>query len=153
MPRKHTNSQDVRKLKTTCHAYVYAYVSREFCVPREIKTKFNHANLFLFLLSVPFNEDDPENLKNYPCCDYNCCCGCCRRHFICTFPHYRRWRKVQYVASWVVLDPLMDLFITLCILGNTAFLMMDHEEISDNLAYISEEGNKVGRMAEILSLT
>ncbi|XP_030833315.1 sodium channel protein type 4 subunit alpha B isoform X3 [Strongylocentrotus purpuratus] len=93
--------------------------------------------------AIPFNEDDPDNLKNYPCCDYNCCCGCCRRNFICTFPHYRRWRKVQYIASWVVLDPLMDLFITLCILGNTAFLMMDHEEISDSLAYISEEGNKV----------
>ncbi|XP_041464488.1 sodium channel protein 1 brain-like isoform X3 [Lytechinus variegatus] len=92
---------------------------------------------------IPFNEDDPDNQMDHPCCDYKCCCGCCRRNFICTVPHYRRWRKVQYVASWVVLDPLMDLFITLCILGNTAFLMMDHEEIDNNLAYISEEGNKV----------
>ncbi|XP_071488688.1 LOW QUALITY PROTEIN: sodium channel protein 1 brain-like [Diadema antillarum] len=89
------------------------------------------------------DDSDPANRRDVPCCDYSSCCGCCRRNFICPYPHYRRWRVVQYWAGWIVLDPLMDLFITLCIVGNTVFLAMDHNGIPETLRNVSEKGNEV----------
>ena len=56
---------------------------------------------------------------------------------------YRNLRKGQYYCALFVLDPLMDLFITLCILLNTVFLMLDHHNINAEMDNVLDIGNKV----------
>ncbi|XP_066274287.1 sodium channel protein type 4 subunit alpha-like isoform X2 [Branchiostoma lanceolatum] len=62
------------------------------------------------------------------CCAWTCC-PC--------------WGKFQGVIHVIVMDPLFDLFITLCILVNTAFLTIDHHGMSAYLQNTLTVGNLV----------
>ncbi|XP_071965446.1 sodium channel protein 1 brain-like [Antedon mediterranea] len=76
-------------------------------------------------------------------CNYTWCCLCCRRNIKLSAPIYRCWRQFKLAVSWVVLDPLFDLFITICIFVNTIFLGMDHYGISPTLLQILNIGNTI----------
>ena len=54
------------------------------------------------------------------------------------------FKKFQEWVGFFVLDAFIDLFITLCILVNTAFMAMDHYDMSQDLSMFLENGNKVG---------
>ena len=67
-------------------------------------------------------------------------CECCSRTslFVC-------WLKIQNYINIFVSDPLFDLFITLCIVFNTLFMMLEHhgqpEELTQTLIvsnYVSQ---------------
>ncbi len=47
----------------------------------------------------------------------------------CTWDFGREWIKVTEVMAWIVFDPFTELFITLCIIVNVAFLALDHYDI------------------------
>ncbi|XP_033123000.1 sodium channel protein 1 brain-like [Anneissia japonica] len=76
-------------------------------------------------------------------CDYKWCCMCCRQHVRVSKKVYHYWQKFKMAVSWVVLDPLFDLFITLCILLNTIFLALDHYNISLTLMQVLTIGNTI----------
>ncbi|XP_022106176.1 sodium channel protein 1 brain-like [Acanthaster planci] len=86
----------------------------------------------------PDETDDGSN-EPVPCCPRQ---KRCRR---CLIPRsvYRAYKKLQYYAALFVLDPVMDLFITFCILLNTAFLAMDHHMISSTWETVLDIGNRV----------
>ncbi|KAK3093193.1 hypothetical protein FSP39_012483 [Pinctada imbricata] len=51
--------------------------------------------------------------------------------------------KFQKIVALFILDAFMDLFITLCIVMNTAFMAIDHHGKSEELGVVLETGNSV----------
>lgn len=52
--------------------------------------------------------------------------------------------RIQNAVGFIILDAFVDLFITLCILANTAFMAADHHGMSPEMGLTLEAGNKVG---------
>ena len=53
-----------------------------------------------------------------------------------------RCRLAEFL-SFIVFDPFLDLFITLCILFNTAFMALDHHNMDPAMNNILQNGNYV----------
>ncbi|XP_072038467.1 sodium channel protein 1 brain-like [Amphiura filiformis] len=77
------------------------------------------------------------------CCPYKSCCQCCRTNCICSRRAYRYVKKLQYYAGYIILDPLVDLLITICICLNTLFLSIHHHGIPKSTEDAVERGNLV----------
>lgn len=55
------------------------------------------------------------------------------------------WLKFQEMVAWLVFDPFVELFITLCIVINTLFMALDHHNMDKGIEKILKTGNYVGR--------
>ncbi|XP_073830164.1 sodium voltage-gated channel paralytic isoform X5 [Musca autumnalis] len=51
------------------------------------------------------------------------------------------WLKFQEWVSFIVFDPFVELFITLCIVVNTMFMAMDHHDMNPELERVLKSGN------------
>ncbi|XP_076314888.1 sodium channel protein para-like [Tachypleus tridentatus] len=66
----------------------------------------------------------------FRCIDIFCvwdCCWC--------------WIRFQQLISLIVFDPFMELFITLCIVVNTLFMAMDHDNMDHDFENVLKMGN------------
>uniref|UniRef100_A0A4W3HRE9 Sodium channel protein n=1 Tax=Callorhinchus milii TaxID=7868 RepID=A0A4W3HRE9_CALMI len=54
-----------------------------------------------------------------------------------------RWLKLKEVVHLVVMDPLVDLAITICIVLNTLFMAMEHYPMTENFQNVLSYGNLV----------
>ncbi|OXB69268.1 hypothetical protein ASZ78_011388 [Callipepla squamata] len=55
-------------------------------------------------------------------------------------PH---WLKVKHIVNLVVMDPFVDLAITICIVLNTLFMAMEHYPMTDEFSSVLSVGNLV----------
>jgi len=53
------------------------------------------------------------------------------------------WYRFAHYVELFIMDAFVDLFITLCIVGNTAFMACDHADITPQFAKILNIGNNV----------
>lgn len=53
------------------------------------------------------------------------------------------WLKLQEWIAWVVFDPFVELFITLCIVINTLFMALDHHNMDGEIEKVLKAGNYV----------
>lgn len=53
------------------------------------------------------------------------------------------WLKLQGWISWIVFDPFVELFITLCIVVNTLFMALDHHDMNREIEKVLKSGNYV----------
>ena len=53
------------------------------------------------------------------------------------------WLKVKHVVNLVVMDPFVDLAITICIVLNTLFMAMEHYGMSPAFEAMLQIGNIV----------
>uniref|UniRef100_A0A8C3CWJ7 Sodium channel protein n=1 Tax=Cairina moschata TaxID=8855 RepID=A0A8C3CWJ7_CAIMO len=53
------------------------------------------------------------------------------------------WLKVKSIVSFIVMDPLVDLAITVCIILNTLFMAMEHYPMTDAFNNTLKIGNQV----------
>uniref|UniRef100_A0A8C9NQG8 Sodium channel protein type 2 subunit alpha n=1 Tax=Serinus canaria TaxID=9135 RepID=A0A8C9NQG8_SERCA len=53
------------------------------------------------------------------------------------------WLKVKSVVEFIVMDPLVDLAVTVCIVLNTLFMAMEHFPMTDHFATVLTVGNLV----------
>ncbi|XP_031748744.1 sodium channel protein type 2 subunit alpha isoform X3 [Xenopus tropicalis] len=53
------------------------------------------------------------------------------------------WLKIKHVVNLIVMDPFVDLAITICIVLNTLFMAMEHYPITDEFAGALNVGNLV----------
>ncbi|KAA0713035.1 Sodium channel protein type 8 subunit alpha [Triplophysa tibetana] len=53
------------------------------------------------------------------------------------------WLKIKEVMNLIVMDPFVDLAITICIVLNTVFMAMEHDPMSDHFAEVLSTGNLV----------
>ena len=58
------------------------------------------------------------------------------------------WKKFASIVELFIMDAFVDLFITVCIIVNTAFMALDYEGMSEKQANVLAVGNYV-----IISLT
>ncbi|KFO94164.1 Sodium channel protein type 2 subunit alpha, partial [Buceros rhinoceros silvestris] len=56
---------------------------------------------------------------------------------------WKPWLKVKNVVEFIVMDPLVDLAITVCIILNTLFMAMEHYPMTDNFNNVLKIGNQV----------
>lgn len=59
------------------------------------------------------------------------------------------WIKVKNGVHLIVMDPLVDLAITICIVLNTLFMAMEHYPMSPNFFNVLSVGNLVSRIKRI----
>jgi len=57
------------------------------------------------------------------------------------------WHTFAHLIELFIMDAFVDLFITMCIVINTAFMALDHAGMSDELANILIVGNYVRHTA------
>ncbi|NXG42083.1 SCN2A protein, partial [Psilopogon haemacephalus] len=53
------------------------------------------------------------------------------------------WLKVKTVVELIVMDPFVDLAVTVCIILNTLFMAMEHYPMTDNFSNVLKIGNQV----------
>lgn len=53
------------------------------------------------------------------------------------------WLKVKHVVNLVVMDPFVDLAITICIVLNTLFMAMEHYPMTEQFSSVLSVGNLV----------
>ena len=53
------------------------------------------------------------------------------------------WLKVKHIVNLVVMDPFVDLAITICIVLNTLFMAMEHYPMTDHFNNVLTVGNLV----------
>lgn len=105
-------------------------------------SKFTNS-LFYGTVSVYYfpTEDDDEDGPTFKdkalefilkCIDIFCVWDCCWV-----------WLKFQEWVSFIVFDPFVELFITLCIVVNTMFMAMDHHNMNPELEKVLKSGNYV----------
>ncbi|XP_060573372.1 sodium channel protein type 4 subunit alpha B-like isoform X4 [Ruditapes philippinarum] len=62
---------------------------------------------------------------------------------LCSWEVPRWFAKIQEWVGFIILDAFVDLFITLCILANTAFMAADQHGMSPEMGRTLEMGNQV----------
>uniref|UniRef100_A0A8C5RAA8 Sodium channel protein n=1 Tax=Leptobrachium leishanense TaxID=445787 RepID=A0A8C5RAA8_9ANUR len=53
------------------------------------------------------------------------------------------WLNIKQVVKLIVMDPFVDLAITICIVLNTLFMAMEHYPMTDEFSYVLSAGNLV----------
>jgi voltage-gated sodium channel type II alpha len=53
------------------------------------------------------------------------------------------WNKFTELVSFIVFDPFVELFITLCIVVNTLFMALDHHDMNKDVEKALKSGNYV----------
>lgn len=71
--------------------------------------------------------------------------ACCLRtvDILCVWDCCWCWVRVQEMFALLVFDPFMELFITLCIIVNTLFMAMDHDDMDPDFNSVLKNGNLV----------
>ncbi|XP_053185142.1 sodium channel, voltage-gated, type I-like, alpha [Scomber japonicus] len=82
-------------------------------------------------------EELEESRQKCPPCWYNFA------HKFLIWECCPRWLKVKKVVRLIVMDPFMDLTITICIVLNTLFMAMDHYPMSKYFNRVLSVGNMV----------
>lgn len=62
---------------------------------------------------------------------------------LCVWDCCQLWLTVQGWVAFVVFDPFVELFITLCIVVNTLFMALDHHDMDKDMEKILKSGNYV----------
>ncbi|NWI92884.1 SCN2A protein, partial [Pitta sordida] len=73
-------------------------------------------------------------------------CPPCWRKFAHTFLIWNccePWLKVKSVVEFIVMDPFVDLAVTVCIVLNTLFMAMEHYPMTDQFDNVLKIGNQV----------
>ncbi|KAJ8309554.1 hypothetical protein KUTeg_014428 [Tegillarca granosa] len=81
-----------------------------------------------FMSETSFEREPLKDRLNRMFCSWTCC-PC--------------WLFFQKIVALFILDPFVDLFITICILVNTAFMAADHHGMTEELKRVLELGNYV----------
>lgn len=53
------------------------------------------------------------------------------------------WLKVKHIVNLIVMDPFVDLAITICIVLNTLFMAMEHYPMTEQFSGVLSVGNLV----------
>uniref|UniRef100_A0A8C5F2B2 Sodium channel protein n=1 Tax=Gopherus evgoodei TaxID=1825980 RepID=A0A8C5F2B2_9SAUR len=53
------------------------------------------------------------------------------------------WLKVKHIVNLIVMDPFVDLAITICIVLNTLFMAMEHYPMTEQFSHVLSVGNLV----------
>lgn len=63
----------------------------------------------------------------------------------CVWDCCETWLVFQKAVAFIVFDPFVELFITLCIVVNTLFMALDHHNMDRDLEKALKSGNYVSK--------
>lgn len=58
------------------------------------------------------------------------------------------WMKLKEIVNLIVMDPFVDLAITICIVLNTLFMAMEHHPMTPEFEHVLSVGNLVRKSAQ-----
>lgn len=93
-------------------------------------------NMFKMLFSLSSLELE-ESRQKCPPCWYKFANTCLI--WDCCTP----WLKVKHIVNLIVMDPFVDLAITICIVLNTLFMAMEHYPMTEQFSGVLSVGNLV----------
>jgi voltage-gated sodium channel type II alpha len=62
---------------------------------------------------------------------------------LCIWDCCTPWVKLTELMAFIVFDPFVELFITLCIVVNTLFMALDHHDMDKPMEKVLKSGNYV----------
>ncbi|XP_064370948.1 sodium channel protein type 2 subunit alpha-like isoform X3 [Dromaius novaehollandiae] len=124
---------------TTTEIEIKKRHSSSYQIPMDLLDDPNLRQRAMSIASIITNtmEELEESRKKCPPCWYK---------FANTFLIWNCWEpwlKVKHIVSFIVMDPLVDLAITVCIILNTLFMAMEHYPMTDNFNNLLKIGNQV----------
>ncbi|XP_010218973.1 PREDICTED: sodium channel protein type 2 subunit alpha-like isoform X1 [Tinamus guttatus] len=113
--------------------------SSSYQIPMDLLDDPNLRQRAMSIASIITNtmEELEESRKKCPPCWYK---------FANTFliwDCWEPWLKVKHIVNLIVMDPFVDLAITICIVLNTLFMAMEHYPMTENFANLLKIGNQV----------
>nr|DBA19794.1 TPA: hypothetical protein GDO54_015571 [Pyxicephalus adspersus] len=124
-----TTETEIRKRKSSCYQ-----VSMDLL---EDPTVMRQRALSVASILTNTMEELEESRQKCPPCWYK---------FANTFLIWEccdTWLKIKHIVKLVVMDPFVDLAITICIVLNTLFMAMEHYPMTDEFNYVLTAGNLV----------
>lgn len=106
---------------------------------------FNSHTLFGFFSSLFLSAELEESQRKCPPCWYK---------FANTFliwECFPFWLKLKHIVYLIVMDPFVDLAITICIVLNTLFMAMEHYPMTPQFENVLATGNLVRNCSFFLS--
>lgn len=65
----------------------------------------------------------------------------------CVWDCCEPWLIFQKWVAFIVFDPFVELFITLCIVVNTLFMALDHHDMNKDMEKALKSGNYVSKLS------
>ncbi|XP_075685512.1 sodium channel protein type 2 subunit alpha-like isoform X1 [Rhinoderma darwinii] len=124
-----TTETEMRKRKSSCYQ-----VSRDLL---EDPTVMRQRALSVASILTNTMEELEESRQKCPPCWYK---------FANTFLIWDctpNWLNIKHIVKLVVMDPFVDLAITICIVLNTLFMAMEHYPMTEEFNYVLSAGNLV----------
>nr|XP_013816082.1 PREDICTED: sodium channel protein type 2 subunit alpha-like [Apteryx mantelli mantelli] len=124
---------------TTTEIEIKKRHSSSYQIPMDLLDDPNLRQRAMSIASIITNtmEELEESRKKCPPCWYK---------FANTFLIWNCWEpwlKVKHIVSFVVMDPFVDLAITVCIVLNTLFMAMEHYPMTESFCNVLKIGNQV----------
>lgn len=94
-------------------------------------------NLLVVVLFFFFNLELEESRQKCPPCWYKFA------NIFLIWDCSPYWLKVKHIVNLVVMDPFVDLTITICIVLNTLFMAMEHYPMTAHFNHVLTVGNLV----------
>uniref|UniRef100_A0A8D3CUC1 Sodium channel protein n=1 Tax=Scophthalmus maximus TaxID=52904 RepID=A0A8D3CUC1_SCOMX len=98
---------------------------------------FSRPGILVFILSSSPPAELEESQRKCPPCWYK---------FANTFliwECFPQWLKIKHIVYLIVMDPFVDLAITICIVLNTLFMAMEHYPMTEQFEGVLSVGNQV----------
>uniref|UniRef100_A0A8C3IJ12 Sodium voltage-gated channel alpha subunit 2 n=1 Tax=Chrysemys picta bellii TaxID=8478 RepID=A0A8C3IJ12_CHRPI len=128
LPEGTTTETELRKRRTSSY-----HVSMDFLAEPSARQRA------MSLASILTNtmEELEESRQKCPPCWYRFA-NTCLIWDCCT-----QWLKVKHIVNLIVMDPFVDLAITICIVLNTLFMAMEHYPMTEQFSHVLSVGNLV----------
>lgn len=97
--------------------------------------------LFGFLSSSSFLAELEESQRKCPPCWYKFA------NIFLIWECFPMWLKIKHIVYLIVMDPFVDLAITICIVLNTLFMAMEHYPMTEQFQGVLSVGNLVRETA------
>uniref|UniRef100_A0A8C3YB20 Sodium channel protein n=1 Tax=Catharus ustulatus TaxID=91951 RepID=A0A8C3YB20_CATUS len=108
----------------------------DYAQNRKLEGNNEQLNMFKMLFSF-FSLELEESRQKCPPCWYKFANTCLI--WDCCTP----WLKVKHIVNLIVMDPFVDLAITICIVLNTLFMAMEHYPMTEQFSGVLSVGNLV----------
>uniref|UniRef100_A0A8C0INI4 Sodium channel protein n=1 Tax=Chelonoidis abingdonii TaxID=106734 RepID=A0A8C0INI4_CHEAB len=123
-----TTETELRKRRTSSY-----HISMDFLAePRARQRAMSLASILTNTM-----EELEESRQKCPPCWYRFANTCLI--WDCCTP----WLKVKHIVNLIVMDPFVDLAITVCIVLNTLFMAMEHYPMTEQFSHVLSVGNLV----------
>ncbi|XP_061861203.1 sodium channel protein type 2 subunit alpha-like isoform X9 [Colius striatus] len=137
LPRRHVERRNDNS--TTTEIEIKKRRSSSYQIPVELLEDPNLRQRAMSIAGIITNtmEELEESRQKCPPCWYKFA------HTFLIWDCWEPWLKVKNVVEFIVMDPFVDLAVTVCIILNTLFMAMEHYPMTPAFENVLKVGNQV----------